>query len=201
MPRVKLAADGNSGNRIMGKAQNSYTVEQLQRLLQEFGTLFTKQDNKSDLIAKLRKHVTKHPQLTSRERDKILKSPLDIQHIRWQVMDENGNFKIHAYPPQITDLLNQSATHAVMEHNKVLVETNARQCIGCVIFRGELDFPNPIASCCKKLSKYCRKCIEKDINGKISGGVSQAKITCLMCHEPLAKEDVQPITTVQTFEK
>lgn len=199
MPRCRDIEGDNANGKLMGKLGKNYTNEHLQRLLQEFDVVFTKRDKKADLVAKLEKYVSDHMDLTKEDREEILGRPLDIQHIRWQVMDEDGKYNIRSYPPDLSDLLKQSAVYAVMDRDKDMVSRNARPCKGCKTMKGELEFH--FASCCERKSTHCQGCIELSIRAKIDACLDQDDIICLMCDDVLSTADVQRVTTGETYAK
>jgi hypothetical protein len=195
------AAQGNLNGKIMGKMGKSYKVEELHRLLQEFGVIWCKSDRKEDLIRKLARYVETRGPFTTKDRVKILSCPLDVQPIRYQVLDENGSFKHHAYPPQLYELLDNAAEKAVAKEHRRMIDGNARGCSGCLQYVAELDFPRRMGRCCKKVPSFCRACIEKDLSTKIKTASAQECVTCPMCHAAMEEEDVQVITTAKTFDE
>jgi hypothetical protein len=182
----------------MGKLGRTYTIEQLHRLLQEFGITWAKYNKKPELIVMLYEYCQKHPELTERERIKILNKRLDIQPFRYQVFNEKtGLIENHAYPRDMPEFV----ASFVKAHHKLLYDGNAHGCPGCEHYRVETDFPQCIGSCCRKESNICRPCIIKKLDAKINSSIFQDEVTCPMCSKPFAEAEIMSFTTKQMVKK
>jgi hypothetical protein len=201
MPKSpKAKTDSSWTESLMGKKGGSFKVEECQRILQEKGVEFTKHDNKKELVKKLAKCV-KENGLRKTDRMRILAQPLYRQHIRWQVMSEDGEFAPHAYPTGTSAMVTGAIASALAEHEARRLGHNAKVCTKCKITQSELYFPTSIGSCCGKKAEQCRACIETHIVSQIDMNVDTHHVTCTECNATMKPEDIKPLTTAETYKK
>lgn len=200
MAAAKKRTTAAAAAKLLGKAPASYTVEHLQRMLQQFGVVYKKRDAKKHLIAKLANYAEKHPEITARERIEILRKTVHIQHIRWQIQDDNGDFEEHAYPPDHKDNVKRACMEVLQEFHKGLGK-NPRVCRAkdCQKILSELDFPSSMGKCCDTVPDLCRSCIAEDLAAKVAENASTQSITCVMCGQTMRDADVKALTTKATY--
>lgn len=207
MPKAKkapVAKDASWGTTIMGKKGSAYTIEECQRILQEKHVMFKRADGKADLVKKLYDCAKKHG-LKKKDRVDILMQPLHGQHIRWQVLDSDGEFAAHAYPTGFADKISGAIEQALAKDEARRLGQNSMECRECKVRVSELNFPTSMGQCCGQASDYCRNCIENHIRQEVELVVSQqgsAKdINCLMCHKVHSADDVKLLASGTTWKR
>lgn len=207
MPRVKkapAAKDASWDAIIMGKKGYAYTIEECQRILQEKNLLFKKADDKAELVKKLHDCAKKHG-LKKKDRNDILMQALHVQHIRWQVLDGDGEFAAHAYPTGFTEKITGAIEQALAKDEARRLGQNSMECRECKVRVSELNFPTSMGQCCDRASNFCRNCIEKHLRQEIELVVCQQgsvqDINCLMCHKAHSADDVKSLASGATWKR
>ncbi|KAE9984180.1 hypothetical protein EG328_009059 [Venturia inaequalis] len=205
MPKVKNAPatkDASWSATIMGKKGHTYTMEECQRILQEKNVLFKKADGKADLVKKLHDCAVKHG-LKKKDRLDILMQALHVQHIRWQVLDGDGEFAAHAYPSGFTEKITGAIEQALAKDEARRLGQNSQECRECKVRVSELNFPTSMGQCCGRASNFCRNCIENHLRQEVELVVSQhgsvQDINCLMCQKAHSAEDVKSLASRATW--
>jgi hypothetical protein len=206
-PRAPPKPKDPSGDaRIMGKKGSAYTIEECQRILQEKNRSFKKSETKGLLFQKVEKCPREH-KMKKTDRVDILNQPLHSQHIRWQVLDADGEFAGHAYPIGFSNKIEDAIESALAKDEARRMGQNAIECSRCKIKMGELNFPSSIGQCCGNASRYCRGCIEihirqrvEEVEETLEEGVTVV-VKCLMCNEALKADDVKLLASARTWEK
>ncbi|TLD23441.1 hypothetical protein E2P81_ATG08785 [Venturia nashicola] len=205
MPKAKkapAAKDVSWGASIMGKKGSAYTIGECQRILQEKNVLFKITDGKADLVKKLYDCAQKHG-LEKKDRTDILMQALHAQHIRWQVLDGDGEFAAHAYPTGFADKISGAIEQALAKDEARRLGQNSQECRECKVRVSELNFPTSMGQCCGRASDFCRNCVEKHLRQEIELVVSQhgsiKDINCLMCHETHSADDVKLLASGATW--
>lgn len=214
---------------IIGKRATSFTVEECQRILQEYNVEYTKRDRKIDLLVKLAKCATDN-NVTQRKRLDIMQYPLGRQHIRWQHLDDDGMPRQSSYPTGTIEMVQHAIEGALAADEARRQGASSKVCSGCRTRQSELNFPTSIGKCCDSTSTHCRACLDNRIRAEVSvasmiqrtsdtqanmsdidSGTTPAVdtaivpatiiINCPMCNASMASRDIKALATAATYEK